>query len=267
MTSLAVPCRNWLGWLLIGLFVTAVCAGAAQAAQPAPPLQPPALPRISLDFGGGATEEPEQLTASLQILLLLTVLSLAPAIITMLTSFARTVIVLSFTRSALGIQQAPPNSVLIGLALLLTAYTMAPVWEQIDRTALKPYQSRSISYEVAMQRAGMPIREFILKQVRQSDLQLFVDMSRLPPPARPEDVPLYVLAPAFVISEMKTAFIMGFMIFIPFIIVDMVVASTLMSMGMMMMPPMLVSLPCKLLLFVMIDGWHLITKGLLASFS
>jgi len=248
--------------LLTAIIVLAACLSAAHAAQ----AQPPELPRVSIDFGADA-EESEQLTSSLQILLLLTVLSLAPAIITLLTSFARIVIVLSFTRSALGVQQVPPNSILIGLALLLTAYTMAPVWKQVDEDALQPYTQQAIGYDEALRRAGVPVRQFILKQVRESDLKLFVEMSRLPLPETPDDIPFYVLTPAFIISEMKTAFIMGFMIFIPFIIVDMVVASTLMSMGMMMMPPMLISLPCKLLLFVMIDGWHLITRGLLSSFS
>ena len=237
--------------LVLGLPST---AGAA----PAP------LPRLSLELGGA--QGPQQLSASLQILLILTVLSLAPAVVTMLTSFARIVIVLSFTRSALGAQQVPPNSVLVGLALFLTTFTMAPVWTQVNEQALKPYSSNVITYQVAMERAAEPVRAFMFRQVRQSDLELFVGMSRLPRPQGPAEIPTYVLAPAFIISELKTAFIMGFIIFIPFVIVDMVVASTLMSMGMMMMPPMLVSLPCKLLLFVMVDGWHLVTQGLLSSF-
>ncbi len=224
------------------------------------------LPPISVNIGGGNPQAPAQLSSSLQILLLLTVLSLAPAIITMLTSFARTVIVLSFTRSALGAQQVPPNSVLVGLALFLTAFTMAPVWKQIDHDAIQPYASHAVTYQVALTRGMQPLRQFMFRQVRQSDLALFVDMSGLPAPRTPDDVPTYVLAPAFIISELKTAFIMGFTIFIPFIVVDMVVASILMSMGMMMMPPVLISLPCKLLLFIMMDGWHLITKGLLSSF-
>jgi len=232
--------------------------GAALAA-------PGGLPRLTLDLGSNANN-PEQLSSGLQILLLLTVLSLAPAIVTMLTSFARIVIVLSFTRSALGAQQVPPNSVLVGLALFLTAFSMAPVWTQINERALQPYAKHQITYEAAMAQATDPVRHFMFRQVRESDLELFVSMARVPRPQRPDDIPTWVLAPAFIISELKTSFIMGFMIFIPFVIVDMVVASTLMSMGMMMMPPMLVSLPCKLLLFVMVDGWHLIAQGLLNSF-
>lgn len=249
--------------LLCGTAAAGLLLGLPAAAHGAPGA--PALPRLSVDFGGGS-QSPEQISASLQVLLLLTVLSLAPAIVTMLTSFARIVIVLSFTRSALGASQVPPNAVLIGLALFLTAFTMAPVWQQIDKTALQPYQAHQISYQAAINRASEPVRGFMFRQVRPADLSLFVGMAKMPQPAGPADIPTYVLAPAFIISELKTAFIMGFIIFIPFMIVDMVVASSLMSMGMMMMPPMLVSLPCKLLLFVLVDGWHLITQGLVNSF-
>jgi flagellar biosynthetic protein FliP len=250
-------------WLV--LLSASIAAGLLVPAGPACADLGP-LPKLTVDFGGEAGQSPTEMSASLQILLLLTVLSLAPAIVTMLTSFARTVIVLSFTRSALGTQQVPPNSVLIGLAIFLTAYTMAPVWSRINEDALQPYTNQSITYEVALARATGPVRDFMFSQVRQSDLELFVGMAGAQPQDK-DDIPTYVLAPAFILSELKTSFIMGFIIFVPFVIVDMVVASTLMSMGMMMMPPMLISLPCKLLLFIMVDGWHLITQGLLTSFA
>lgn len=223
-----------------------------------------AIPNIHLNIG--QSRAPQDLSASLQIILLLTILSLAPAIIILLTSFTRTVIVLSFTRSALGTQQIPPNVVIIGLALFLTGFTMAPVWKQVDSQALQPYLAHKITYDVALERAMLPVRAFMFEQTRESDLALFVNLAKIPRPNTRADVPTYVLIPAFVIGELKTAFTMGFLIFIPFIIIDMVVATVLMSMGMMMMPPMLVSLPCKLMLFVLIDGWHLIAKSLVTSF-
>ena len=209
---------------------------------------------------------PDNLAASLQIILILTVLSLAPAIIMMLTSFARIVIVLGFTRVALGTQQIPPNSVLIGLALFLTAFTMAPIWQQVNANALQPYLAHQINYETAIQRATLPIRGFMFRQTRENDLALYVGLAKLERPRTQADVPTYVLIPAFITGELKTAFTMGFLIFIPFVIIDLVVATVLMSMGMMMMPPMLISLPCKIMLFVLIDGWSLIAQGLVTSF-
>jgi len=226
--------------------------------------QAPGIPRISL--GVEQARSPQDVSTSLQILALLTVLSLAPALLIMLTSFTRIIIVLSFTRSALGTQQVPPNAVLIGLALFLTFFTMAPVLNTVNREALQPYMKKQISYNVAMDRGIQPIRGFMFRQTREKDLSLFVQLSRMPRPEGPEDVPTHVLIPAFVISELKTSFIMGFVIFIPFLIIDMVVGVTLMSMGMMMLPPVLVSLPIKILLFVMVDGWHLIARSLVVSF-
>jgi flagellar biosynthesis protein FliP len=226
--------------------------------------EPAAIPKLSL--GVDASKSPEDVSSSLQILLMLTVLSLAPALVTMLTSFARIVIVLSFTRSAIGAQQIPPNSVLIGLALFLTMFTMAPVWKQVNTEALQPYLAKQITYQTAIDRASTPIRDFLFRQTRESDLKLFVDLSKGDQPQTRADVPTYVLVPAFIISELKTAFIMGFMIFIPFLVIDLVVATILMSMGMMMMPPMLISLPCKIMLFVLVDGWHLIVQNLITSF-
>jgi len=226
--------------------------------------QAPAIPKVSINVGPGQEGD---LSLSLQIILLLTVLSLAPAIVILLTSFTRIVIVLSFTRNALGTQQIPPNSVLIGLALFLTAFTMAPVWQQIDKDAYQPYMQKQIGYKTAFELAKFPLRSFMFKQTRDADLRLFIELAKVQQPKTMAEVPTYILIPAFIISELKTAFTMGFLIFIPFVIVDLVVATVLMSMGMMMMPPVLISLPCKIMLFVMIDGWALIARSLVTSFN
>ncbi|HEX6970806.1 MAG TPA: flagellar type III secretion system pore protein FliP [Limnochordia bacterium] len=223
-----------------------------------------AFPRISL--GVEAADAPSEVALSLQILLILTVLSLAPAILVLMTSFTRIVIVLSFARSALATAQVPPTQVLIGLALFLTAFTMAPTWQAIHRDALQPYLAGQISQTDALARAQVPLRAFMLEHTRENDLALFVEMAGAPRPQSPEDVSTLVLVPAFVISELKTAFELGFIIFIPFIVIDMVVASTLMSMGMLMLPPVIISLPFKVLLFVLVDGWHLVVQSLLVSF-
>ena len=237
------------------LLATASAAGAA-----------PAMPLPKISLGLDTAKGPQDVSISLQILFILTVLSLAPAIVTMLTSFARIVIVLSFTRSAIGAQQIPPNSVLVGLALFLTFFTMAPVWKDVNTQALQPYLSHQLNYQVAAERAVKPVRGFMLRQTREADLSLFVSLSHLPRPHTEADVPTYVLIPAFIIGELKTAFTMGFIVFIPFLIIDMVVAVTLMSMGMMMVPPVLISLPFKILLFVMVNGWHLVAQALVTSF-
>jgi flagellar biosynthetic protein FliP len=210
---------------------------------------------------------PQDVSNSLQILLLLTVLSLAPAMLMMLTSFTRIIIVLSFTRSAIGTQQVPPNSVLIGLALFLTIFTMAPVWTQINSSALQPYMRHEITFDNAIERASGPVRGFMFRQVREKDIALFINLAHIQRPSKEADVPTYVLIPAFLISELRTAFSIGFIIFIPFLIIDMVISVTLMSMGMMMLPPVVISLPFKILLFVLVDGWHLIIKSLALSFN
>jgi flagellar biosynthetic protein FliP len=184
----------------------------------------------------------------------------------MLTSFTRIIIVLSFTRSALGTQQVPPNAVLIGLTLFLTFFTMSPVLNRVNQEALQPYMRHQVTFQQALDRGQQPVRAFMFRQTREKDLSLFVHLSRMQRPAGPEDIPTGVLVPAFIISELKTAFTIGFIIFIPFLIIDMVVGVTLMSMGMMMLPPVLVSLPIKILLFVMVDGWHLIARSLVMSF-
>jgi flagellar biosynthetic protein FliP len=225
---------------------------------------PIALPKIGLDVG--SSNQPKDIALSLQIVALLTVLSLAPAILILMTPFTRIIIVFSFLRNALSTQQMPPNQILIGLALFLTFFTMAPVWNDINQNALKPYISGQLQQSEAFQKAVTPLRNFMLKQTREKDLALFVNLSQMPKPKTPEDVPTYVVIPAYAISELKTAFQIGFILYIPFLVIDMVVASTLMSMGMMMLPPMMISLPFKLLLFILVDGWNLVVQSLIMSF-
>ncbi|SMB82377.1 flagellar biosynthetic protein FliP [Desulfonispora thiosulfatigenes DSM 11270] len=226
-----------------------------------------AAPLPGIDLQVNPTDNPTEVVDSLKLLTILTIITLAPALIMMMTSFTRIVIVLSFVRNALATQQSPPNQVLIGLALFLTFFTMAPVYQDIKVNALDPYVAGSLSQEDALTRASEPLKNFMMKQTREKDLALFVKMSKTPKPKTKEDVSLTVLVPAFIISELKTAFQMGFLIYIPFLVIDMVVASTLMSMGMVMVPPIMISLPFKLLLFVITDGWFLVVKSLLESFG
>lgn len=227
----------------------------------------PFIPIPSINVGVEAANNPKDVALSLQILLTLTVLSLAPSILIMMTSFTRIIVVLSFLRGALATQQMPPNQVLVGLALFLTFFTMSPYLDQVNKQALQPYLAGTITQETAMEQALKPMRQFMFKQTRENDLALFVNLSEAERPNSPEDIPTTTLIPAFVISELKTAFQIGFLIYIPFIVIDMVVASTLMSMGMMMVPPVMISLPFKLLLFILVDGWHLIIRSLIASFN
>lgn len=210
--------------------------------------------------------DPGNVSTSVQLLLLLTVLSLAPSIIILLTSFTRIVIVLSFVRTALATQQMPPNQVIVGLALFLTFFIMAPTFQEVNDKALTPLFNEEITLEEAYDNASLPLKEFMSKHTRQKDLALFLNYSKAEAPESIEDIPLTTLVPAFAISELKTAFQIGFMIFIPFLVIDMVVASILMSMGMMMLPPVMISLPFKILLFIMVDGWYLVVKSLLESF-
>ncbi|NLK09123.1 MAG: flagellar type III secretion system pore protein FliP [Firmicutes bacterium] len=224
----------------------------------------PAIPRITI--GVDAADGPEEVALSLQILILLTVLSLAPAILVTMTSFTRSVVVLSFVRNAIATNQMPPNQILIGLALLLTVFIMAPTWQAINTDALQPYMQGEITQAEALDESLALMREFMYKNTREKDLELFVTMARAPRPQTPGDVPTHIIIPAFVISELKTAFQLGFVIFIPFIVIDMIVASILMSMGMLMLPPVMISLPFKILLFVMVDGWHLVVQSLLLSY-
>jgi flagellar biosynthetic protein FliP len=221
------------------------------------------IPGIPTSF---FTAQPQGVATTVQLLLLLTILSLAPAILILMTSFTRIIIVLSFIRTSLSTQQTPPNQVLIGLALFLTFFIMAPVYGQINSSALQPYMNGKITQQQAIQRAEDPVKTFMAKQTREKDLQLFMSYGKYKTPSRVQDIPLTALVPAFTISELKTAFQMGFMIFIPFLVIDMVVASVLMAMGMMMLPPVMISLPFKILLFVMVDGWYLIVESLLKSF-
>lgn len=224
------------------------------------------IPNISLQIGGG-TNETQDLSQALQLVLLLTVLTLAPAILILLTSFTRIIVVLSFIRSSLGTQQMPPNQILIGLALFLTFFVMAPTFQEANREALQPYMKGQITQQQFFKRGIDPFRTFMIKQTREKDLALFVKMSKIDRPRNFNDIPNYVLIPSFVISELKTAFQIGFIIFIPFLVIDMVVASALMSMGMMMLPPMMISLPFKILLFVLVDGWNLVIHSLMMSFG
>ena len=247
--------------LFLFILVLIICMGFVKnvlaADVPVPSLH------IGIEKGG----DPGDVSVLLQIVFLLTILALAPAILIMMTSFTRLVVVFSFLRHALGTQQTPSNQIIAGLALFLTFFIMTPVWQKINSQALRPYLAEDISQEAALKAAVSPIRQFMFKQTRSKDLMLFVQMARMEKPKNTADIPMPILIPAFVISELKTAFIIGFVLFVPFLVIDMVVASVLLSMGMMMLPPILVSLPFKLMLFVLVDGWHLIVGSLVKSFG
>ena len=220
-------------------------------------------PGVQLQLGGPGSDN----QTALQFFLLLTILSLVPAICLGERRAAAYRIVLSFVRNAIGSQQMPPNQVLVGLSLFLTLFVMAPTWQRINTEALQPYMTNQLHADQAFDRGSQPLREFMFKQVRERDLALFIQVGGLPQPNTQADVPTYALIPAFMISELKTAFQMGFLIMVPFLVIDIVVSSVLMSMGMMMLPPASISLPFKLLLFVMADGWHLIVHSLITSFA
>ncbi|ABZ84795.1 flagellar biosynthetic protein flip [Heliomicrobium modesticaldum Ice1] len=241
--------------LLLAIFYWVTPALAA-------PLQ---IPTVS--FGVESTENPTEVSTSLQILFLLTILSLAPSILIMMTCFTRIIVVLHFTRTALALQTMPPNQVLIGLTLFLTFFIMAPTWSAINDQALQPYLAGTLSQEQALEKASTPLREFMLKQTREKDLALFVNMSDMEQPQTYRDIPIKVVIPAFILSELKTAFQIGAVIYLPFIVIDMIVGSVLMSMGMMMLPPMMISLPFKVLVFVLVDGWYLIVRSLILSYQ
>ena len=227
---------------------------------------PDALPAF-ISIGMDQTQEPGKMAVVLQIFLLMTILSLAPAILIMLTSFTRVVIVLSLLRRALGTMQMPPNQVIVGLALFLTFFIMTPVWQQVNQNALQPFLDEKINQQQALQAAAEPLRKFMFKQTREKDLALFVDIAKVERPKDTDDVPTSVLIPSFIISEVKTAFQIGLLLYVPFLIIDMVVASVLLSMGMMMLPPIMISLPFKLMLFVLADGWNLLIGSLVRSFG
>lgn len=247
--------------ILLTVLFAAIPLWAQEAAEPAPE----AGPSLSLNLGaegGGA-----RLDVAIEIVLLMTVLSLAPALLVLLTSFTRIVIVLGFLRQALGTQQMPANQILIGLALFLTVVIMAPVFQQVNADALQPYLDEQIDQGQAFERAQAPLKDFMLSQVREKDVALFLELTGKEAPETPQELSMLIVIPSFVLGELKTAFQMGFVLFLPFLVIDMVVASVLMSMGMMMLPPALISLPFKVLLFVLVDGWYLIARSLVMAFQ
>lgn len=245
--------------LLVVLMITGITVSNVHAE----PLFP-----FKFGFNIEPAESPQDVSVSIQLLLILTILSLAPSILIMMTSFTRIIIVFSFLRNALGTQQMPPNQVLIGIALFLTLFIMAPVGKEINDEAFSPYSRGDIEFQTALDRSSGIIKGFMLKQFGGSEKELafFVSLAGIETPVRPEELPLTVVMPAFLINELTIAFKMGFLIFLPFLIIDMVVSSTLMSMGMMMLPPIMISLPFKILLFIMVDGWNLVTQTLVTSF-
>lgn len=247
----------FIALLFVALFCISYKAYALTSDLPIPNIN------VNLDTAGS----PKDFVDSIKVLLMITVLALVPSFLVLMTSFTRIVIVLSFTRNALSTQQTPPNQVLVGLALFLTIFIMSPVYNTVNSEAVQPYLNNQITTDQAIEIGSKPIKEFMLRQTRQKDIALFIDAARIENIEKPEDTPFNVLIPAFIISELKTAFQIGFLIFLPFIVIDMVVASILMSMGMFMLPPVAISLPFKLLLFVMVDGWYLVVKSLIESFA
>ena len=257
-----------LVYALAFFLVACVTSVHPACAQNIPGPSAPTIPIPKINFGVSPATKPSDVALSLQILLLLTVLSLAPTLLVLVTSFTRVVVVLSFVRTALGTQQVPPTQVLVGLSLLLTFFIMNPVINDINKNALQPYLANKISQQKAIDTAAKPLRAFMFKQTREKDIALFYTISQ--EKVRPKtqaDVPTYILIPAFVISELKTAFEIGFAIYIPFIVIDMVVASVLLSMGMMMIPPIIISLPFKILIFLLVDGWNLTVNAIFASYK
>ena len=256
-----------LGLLILGFGV----AGAALAAEGGGPntfvpgTSGLSLPSLSLSFANAS--KPGDMVGILRIVMMMTVLSLAPAILIMMTSFTRIVVVLSFLRQAIGTQQMPPNQLIVGLSLFLSFFVMAPTFKNISTNAIEPFLSEKIDQKTAFEKGEAPLRDFMFSQVKDKDLELFLSLSKEAKPQTKSDVPTYVLIPSFVISELKTAFQIGFMLYLPFLVLDMVVASVLMAMGMMMLPPVVISLPFKLLLFVLVDGWELVVGSLVKSFG
>jgi flagellar biosynthetic protein FliP len=222
------------------------------------------LPKLSLEFN--KAQAPDDVVVTLQLVAMLTVLSLAPSILIMMTCFTRIVVVLGFLRQAIGNQGTPPNQLLMGLALFLTFFVMAPTFQMMNSQALQPYMKKEIPFNEALEKGMAPLREFMMRQVDEKDLALMVRISRAPAPRTPDDISNVTLIPAFCLSELRSAFIIGFLIYVPFLVIDMVVASVLMSMGMMMLPPMMISTPFKLILFVLVDGWNLVVQQMVTSF-
>ncbi len=254
-----------LACLIFGLF--ALVESSAQGINLPAVVQPPSTNGgLTLNLGLNGLGQPQEVDSAIKLLFLITLLSLAPSIVLLTTCFTRIAIVLSFVRTALSLQGSPANQILIGLTLFLTFFIMTPVWERINDEALQPYKDKQISSSEALDRATVPIREFMLKQARAKDVELFASIAKLEPTA-PADLPLKVVIPGFIISELRTSFQMGFLLFVPFILIDLIVATVLMSMGMMMMPPQTIALPLKILLFVLVDGWNLIVKSVVLSFA
>ncbi len=247
--------KTGVKFAVFAILFTAALAGSASAQ---------AIPKISLEVG--QSTDPSDLSTTLQIVILLTVLTLAPSIILMMTSFIRMVIVFGFLRQAIGTQQLPPNQLLMSLALILTFFIISPVANQAYNDGLKPYLDETITIEEAFDKGIAPFRDFMMGQVDEKDLALFVSLSGMEKPEKPDDIPLHILIPSFMISELRTGFEIAFLIFVPFLVIDMIVASVLMSMGMMMLPPIMVALPFKILLFVLVDGWYLLVQSLVQSF-
>ncbi|MCL2025965.1 MAG: flagellar type III secretion system pore protein FliP [Leptospirales bacterium] len=243
--------------LLAALILTPITLVAQDVRMP--------IPKITFDIEEASS--PKDVALSLQVLFLLTILTLAPSIILMVTSFTRVVIVLDFIKRALSLQQMPPNQIIVGLALFLTVFIMAPTFQEINETALQPYLNGKLSNEQFGERALKPLRAFMFKQTREKDIALFINLAKIDKPRNQDDVPTYCLIPGFMISELRRAFEIGVYIFFPFIVIDMIVASVLMAMGMIMLPPVMISLPFKLILFVLVDGWNLLIYELVRSFG
>src|SRR5258708_2459056 len=264
-------------WMLGVLLLIGVPMAAAQTANPAALLPATITPTATasasatsdpfrLTVGLDGTSKPGEISVAIQIVIVMTLLTLAPSIVMLMTSFTRIVIVLGFVRTALGVPTAPSNQIIVGLSLFLTLFLMGPVIDRVNNDALQPYLAGQMTSTVAFDKASIPIKDFMLKQTRTRDLEFFLELGRFPPTPI-KDLPLRVLIPAFIVSELQTAFQMGFMLFLPFLVIDFLVSSVLMSLGMMMMPPTVVALPMKLLLFVLVDGWHLVVRSLVQSFQ
>ncbi len=244
--------------VMLLLLVTAIAFSAVAQDKSLP------MPKLSIELG--KSTNPEDVSITLQILFLMTILSLAPAILILTTAFTRIVVVLHFLRQAMGTQQIPPSQVIIGLALFLTFFVMAPTWTRVNDEALQPYLGKKVTLQQAFDKGVVPMREFMMRQTREEDLAMFVKLANAGKPQTRDDVPLHALIPAYALSELRIGFQIGFMLFIPFLVIDMVISSILLSMGMMMLPPVLISLPFKILLFILVDGWHLVVRSLLDSF-
>jgi flagellar biosynthesis protein FliP len=266
------PFRLIFFTLCVMLSVSALSAQNAIPAEPAPVVAEAGVPApaasapMRLNIGLEGSAQTGDVSVAIQLVVVMTLLTLAPSMVILMTSFTRIVIVLGFVRTAIGVPSAPSNQIIVGLSLFLTLFLMGPVFDRVNTEALQPYLKKEMTSTQALDRATGPIKEFMLKQTRTRDLEFFLELGRFPP-TKIADLPLRVVVPAFVISELQTAFQMGFLLFLPFLVIDFLVSSVLMALGMMMMPPSIVSLPFKLLLFVLVDGWHLVVKSLVNSFQ